>query len=61
MANLEWLQSGELFEGETADVSLTLPHEGPLRGLPLGVGAVEYDLGAETKTDSCCSADVVLA
>jgi hypothetical protein len=61
MSYLGWLRSGEMFEGETADVTQTLPQEGPLRGLPLGVGAVEYDLGAETKADSCHSADVVMA
>jgi hypothetical protein len=61
MAYLGWLRSGELFSGIQEELTLTLPQEGPYRGLPAGVGAVEYNLGAETKSDACCTADVVMA
>jgi hypothetical protein len=41
-------------------VTLT-PQEGPLRGLPTGMGAIEFSLGDETKSDPCQTADVVMA
>jgi hypothetical protein len=61
MAYLGWLRSGELFQGDLEDLILTLPNDGPQRGLPMGVGAVEFNLGAETKSDACRTADVVMS
>jgi hypothetical protein len=61
MAYFGWLRSGELFSGKKTDVTLTVPCDGPIRGLPAGVGAVEYDLGKETKSEQCSSADVIMA
>jgi hypothetical protein len=61
MAYFGWLRWGELFSGNKSDVTLTVPQDGPTRGLPNGVGAVEYDLGAETKSDPCVTANVVMA
>ena len=61
MAYLGWLRSGEMFGGQRADVTLTPPEEGPLRGLPIGMGAIEFSLGDETKSDPCQTADVVMA
>jgi hypothetical protein len=41
---------------------MTLPQDGPSRGLPLGVGAVEYTLLLETKSNpTIVAADVVTA
>jgi hypothetical protein len=61
MAYVGWLQSGELFGGKRQDLTLTRPREGPTRGLPPGVGAVEYDLSDETKSDPCRTADVIMS
>jgi hypothetical protein len=61
MAYLGWLRSGELFGGAREDLTLTRPVEGPTRGLPPGVGAVEYNLSEETKSDPCQTADVIMA
>jgi hypothetical protein len=61
LAYLGWLRSGELFPALKADVTLTVPQDGPTRGLPDGVGAIEFNLGAETKSDPCITADVILA
>jgi hypothetical protein len=61
MAYFGWLRSGELFQGHKADITLTVPSDGPTRGLPNGVGVVEFDLGLETKSDPCITADVVMA
>jgi hypothetical protein len=61
MAYKGWLRSGELFGGEHDDLTLTQPREGPTRGLPLGVGAIEFNLSAETKSDPCQTADVILS
>jgi hypothetical protein len=61
MAYLGWLRSGELFGGERKDLTLTRPGEGPTRGLPPGVGAVEFNLSEETKSSPCQTADVIMA
>jgi hypothetical protein len=61
MAYLGWLRGGELFGADRTDVTLTRPADGPTRGLPFGVGAVELNLGAETKSDPCQTADVIMA
>ena len=61
MAYLGWLRSGELFDGDRQDLTLTQPLDGPTRGLPPGVGAVEYNLSDETKSDPCQTVDVIMA
>jgi hypothetical protein len=61
MAYIGWLRSGELFGGHRQDLTLTRPREGPTRGLPPGVGAVEYNLSDETKSDPCRTADVIMS
>jgi hypothetical protein len=58
---LGWLRSGEMFGGKRDYITLTPPVDGPLRGLPYGMGAIEYSLGMETKSDPCQTADVVVA
>ena len=61
LAYLGWLRGGEIFDGNQDDLVLTLPADGPSRGLPPGVGAVEYTLLPETKSDPTIIADVVIA
>lgn len=61
IAYLGWLRGGEIFEAAEEDLVVTLPSEGPTRGLPPGVGAVEYSLLPETKSDPTLVADVVTA
>jgi hypothetical protein len=59
LAYLGWLRGGEIFEAEEEDLLVTLLQDGPSRGLPPGVGAVEYTLLPETKSDPTIVADVV--
>jgi hypothetical protein len=61
MAYLGWLRGGEIFEASEDDLEVTPPSEGPTRGLPPNVGAIEFNLLAETKTDPCRVADIVMA
>ena len=61
IAYLGWLRGGEIFEAEETDLVVTLPIDGPTRGLPPGIGAVEYSLLPETKSDPTIVADVVSA
>ena len=51
LAYLGWLRGGEIFEASTTDVTVTTPMQGPTRGLPPHVGAVEFNLLLETKSD----------
>jgi hypothetical protein len=52
---------GEVFGGKESDYTIVEPHEGPTRGLPPGIGAVEFQLLPETKFDATLTADVVIA
>jgi hypothetical protein len=61
IAYLGWLRGGEIFEAEEDDLVVTLPVDGATRGLPPGVGAVEFSLLPETKSDPTIVADVVTA
>jgi hypothetical protein len=61
IAYLGWLRGGEVFEAEEEDLVVTRPHDGPTKDLPPGVGAVEYSLLAETKSNPTLVADVVVA
>jgi hypothetical protein len=58
---LGWFRSREGFSLTRSDVTLTSPLDGPLRGLPPGVGVVELRLLPETKTNSSRVADVIIA
>ena len=61
LACLGWLRGGGLFDGKRDDPVLTLPQDGPSRGLPPGTGAIERALLPETKSDPALLADVVVA
>jgi hypothetical protein len=61
LAYLGWLRGGEIFEASPDDVTVTPPVAGPTRGLPPQVGAVEFNLLPETKSDPCRVADIVIA
>jgi hypothetical protein len=61
LAYLGWLRGTELFSLEGDDVTVVDPSDGPLYDLPLHVGAVIFKLLAETKTNACQVADVVVA
>jgi hypothetical protein len=52
---------GEIFEAADEDMIVTPPAEGPTRGLPPNVGAIEFNLLAETKSDPCRVANIVVA
>jgi hypothetical protein len=58
---LGWLRGTELFSINHEDVTIIEPANGPLHELPPNVGAVLVNLLAETKTNSCQVADVVMA
>jgi hypothetical protein len=60
LAYLGWLRGGEIFEASVDDVTVTPPSEGPTRGLPPQVGAIEFNLLLETKSDPCRVADIVI-
>jgi hypothetical protein len=57
LAYLAWLRGGEVFSAAPEDLSM----DGPTRGLPPGVGALEFSLLAATKLDPTLAADVVVA
>jgi hypothetical protein len=61
LAYLGWLRGGEVFGADPDDVHVVEPEDGPTRGLPPGVGALEYSLLAATKSDPTLAADVILA
>jgi hypothetical protein len=61
LAYLGWLRGGEIFKASVDDVTVVPPSEGPTRGLPPHVGAIEFDLLPETKSDPCRVADIVIA
>jgi hypothetical protein len=58
---LGWVRSAEGFSLTTADITITPPAEGPRKGLPMGVGVIEIRLLPETKTNSSCVADIIVA
>lgn len=58
---LGWLRSSEGFSLTVDDIEITPPLQGPLKGLPRGVGVVEIRLLPETKTNTAATADVIVA
>jgi hypothetical protein len=58
---LGWLRSMEGFALKVEDITITLPNQGPTKGLPVGVGVIEIRLLPETKTNSATIADVIVA
>jgi hypothetical protein len=61
LAYLGWLRGGEVFGSAEEDLKVVLPADGPSRNLPPGIGAVEYRLKPETKSDQTVAADIVIA
>jgi hypothetical protein len=61
LAWLGWLRSNELFSLTWGDARITRPGDGPSRGLPFGIGAIELRLLKETKSNRTKVADVVIA
>jgi hypothetical protein len=61
IAYFGWLRSTELFSLQRDEITIIEPIEGPLHGLPPNVGAIQANLLAETKTNACQVADVVMA
>jgi hypothetical protein len=61
LAYLAWLRGGEIFGASPSDLRVIEPVDGPSRGLPPDVGAIEYSLLAATKSDPTKAADVILA
>jgi hypothetical protein len=60
-AYLGWLRGGEVFGIGPDAVTVLLPSDGPTRGLPPGLGAVEIELQGQTKTDRTVTADIIIA
>jgi hypothetical protein len=58
---LGWLRSMEGFSLKPSDITITPPSRGPTKGLPQGIGVIEIRLLPETKTNSACIADVIIA
>jgi hypothetical protein len=61
LAYLAWLRGGEIFSASPDDLTIILPEDGPTRGLPPGVGALEYSLLTATKSDPTLAADIIVA
>jgi hypothetical protein len=61
MFYLGWLRGGELFDAAVEDLVVTPPEDAAIHGLPPGIGAIEFSLLPETKSDSAKTADVVIA
>jgi hypothetical protein len=61
LAYLGWLRGGEIFKARHDEMEIVQPKDGPVRGLPPGVGAIEYRLLPATKSDPTLSADVIIA
>jgi hypothetical protein len=58
---LGWLRGGETFGIDRADVETIMPVDGPIHGLPAGVGAILLKLNPLTKSSQTRQADLVLA
>jgi hypothetical protein len=58
---IAWLRGTEHFTLRHCDVERTRPHQGPLKGLPDGIGCLEERLNPLTKASRTRTADVVIA
>jgi hypothetical protein len=58
---LGWLRGGEIFGLDREDLEVITPAEGPLSGLPVGVGAVLLRLNPVTKSSPTRQADLAIA
>ena len=58
---LGWLRSQDIFNLQVSDITVTTPINGPARGLPPNVGAIELRLLKATKANQTETADVVIA
>ena len=61
MAWLGWIRGSEVSQMEWDDVEATPPADGPIHGLPVGVGVILIRLLEETKSDPTRVADLVMA
>lgn len=61
LSYLGWLRSTETFDAERDSVNMVEPVDGPTRGLPPNLGAIEFRLLAATKSDRTVTADVIIA
>ena len=58
---LGWVRAGEAFSLRWEDITVTAPTDGPLIGLPAGIGVLACRLMPETKTSRSITADVIIA
>jgi hypothetical protein len=61
LSYLGWLRSNETFAASDEGITKIPPKDGPTRGLPPNIGAVEFRLLASTKSDQTVTADVIIA
>jgi hypothetical protein len=58
---LAWLRAVETFTIKWDRITTTLPAEGPREGLPIGMGVLQLDLQAQTKSSQSRTVDMVVA
>ena len=58
---LAWLRSREMFDLRWMDVDCILPKDGPVHGLPVNVGCLNFRLTEQTKSNRTKRADVPVA
>jgi hypothetical protein len=58
---LLWLRAVETFTLRWKGITTTLPADGPSEGLPVGMGVLQLDLQAQTKSSQSRTADMVVA
>jgi hypothetical protein len=61
LAYLAWLRVRETFGLTWSDVAITDPLDGPVVGLPLGIGVIQLTLLAQTKSNQAAAADMIVA
>jgi hypothetical protein len=61
LAYLAWLRARETFGLTWGDVAITDPLDGPVVGLPLGIGVIQLTLLAQTKSSQAAAADMIVA
>lgn len=58
---LSWARASELFSLRWCDIVVTNPSDGPLLGLPRGIGCIQLRLLPATKSNRTSRADIVIA